>query len=69
MIEIEFCFNQTITKLQANANTCFKSIMDEYAQKTKINNQSIFYIANGNKLNPEQTIINQMSNQNKMDKK
>ena len=69
MIEIEFCFNQKITKVQANVNTCFKSIMDEYVQKTEINNQSIFYIANGIKLNPEQTIINQMSNQNKKDKK
>ena len=44
MIEIEFYFNQKITKVQANVNTCFKTIMDEYAQRTEINNQSIFYV-------------------------
>ena len=68
MIEIEFNYTQHYTTIQANLNDKFKDVINKYLQKSLLNPTSIFFLANGKKINPEETVEKQMNNTNKQNK-
>jgi len=56
MIEIEFNYNQHYITVQANWNDKFKDVINKYLQKSLLNPTSIFFLANGKKINPEESV-------------
>ena len=69
MVNIEFDFNKEITIIQGNLDEPFKIAVDKYTQKNSINPTSVYFLANGKKLNLEQTIESQMTEINKKNNK
>ena len=65
MIQIEFDYNQIITVIQANLTDTFDNILNKYIQKVQIKPDSVNFLANGKKLDINETIENQMSQNNK----
>jgi len=47
MIEIDFNYRQQIIVIQANLNEIFKDIINKYLQKSLLDSNNIFFIANG----------------------
>ena len=66
MVEIEFDLNQKKTIIQANMNDKFQVIINKYIDKTLLDPNSVYFLANGKQINLEKTIESQM---NEMDKK
>ena len=69
MIQIEFDYNQQITVVQAKSNDLFQYVINSYLQKSLLNPNHVYFIANGNQINPQLTVERQMSDQNKQNKK
>ena len=69
MVNIEFDFNKEITIIQGNLDEPFKIAVDKYIQKNSINPTSVYFLANGKKLNLEQTIESQITEINKKNNK
>ena len=69
MIQIEFNYNQQFTNIQAQLNEKFRNVINSFIQKSLLNPDSIYYIANGNIINPEQTVENQMNEMDKQNQK
>ena len=69
MIEIEFNYKQQIIVIQAKLDELFKDIINKYLQKSLLNPNNVFFIANAKQLNPEEKIGNQISLINKENKK
>ena len=69
MVSIEFQFNGIPFQIQINPELPFKEAINKYLQKSSINPDSICFLGNGKNINPEQTIINQMSELNKKNNK
>ena len=65
MIQIEFDYNQHYTKIQANLKDKFKDVIDKYIQKSLLDPSSLYFLANGKQINPEETVEKQMSDINK----
>ena len=65
MAQIEFNFNQAITVIQANLEDKFEEVINKYVQKALIQSNSVCFFANGNQLNPEELVKNQMNDMNK----
>ena len=65
MIQIEFDYNQHYTKIQANLKDKFKDVIDKYIQKSLLDPSSLYFLANGKQINPEETVEQQMSDMNK----
>ena len=61
MIEIDFNYRQQIIVIQANLNEIFKDIINKYLQKSLLDSNNIFFIANGKQLNPEEKIGEQIN--------
>ena len=69
MVEIEFDFNQISTIIQAKLDEPLQAAVDKFIQKTSINPNSVYFLANGKQLNPEQKLEKQMTIINKNNKK
>ena len=69
MIEIDFNYRQQIIVIQANLNEIFKDIINKYLQKSLLDSNNIFFIANGKQLNPEEKIGEQINLIDKENKK
>ena len=63
MIQIEFNYNQNFTTIQANLEDKFQDI-----QKSLLNPTSLYFLANGKQINPEEKVENQMNDMNKRNK-
>ena len=69
MVEIEFDLNQEIIVVQAKLNDIFQVAIDSYIKKSLLDPNSIYFLANGRQINPNETIESQMSNINKTNKR
>ena len=69
MVEIEFDYNQQITVIQAELDELFQVVINKYLQKSLLDSKSIYFLANGEQMNPQQTLGNQMNKINKQNKK
>ena len=69
MVEIEFNYLQTRTKIQASLNDSFKSAITKFIDKTKLNLKDIYFLYNGNLLNDKDIIKNRISRTDKQNKK
>ena len=69
MIQIEFEYNQDKVIIQAKSYDSFQSIIDRYIQKSQIQLDSVYFIANGNKIKPERSLESIMTNMDKQNKK
>ena len=68
-VEVSFGLNQVVTIIQAKSGDSFQSVIDKYIQKTLINPNSVYYIANTRQIEPQNTVESYMSGPNKQDKK
>ena len=69
MIQIEFNYKQQFTKIQAQLNDKFQNVINSFIQKSLLNPDSIYYLANGNVIDLEQTVENQMNEMDKQNQK
>jgi hypothetical protein len=69
MIEIEFEYKQNKVMIQAKSYESFQSVIDKYIQKSQIQLDSVYFIANGNKIKPERSLESIMTNIDKRNKK
>ena len=69
MVDVVFDLNQAITVIQAKLDDPFQVVIDKFIQKTLIDPNSVYYIANAKPIDPQQTVENQMSDLNKQNKK
>ena len=68
MYHIIFNYNEKEIKIQCKSNDIMKDIFQKYELKTNINNNNVFYLYNGLKVNKELTleeIINSNDNGSK----
>ena len=69
MIEVEFECNQNKIMIQANIYESFQAIIDKYIQKSLIQLNSAYFIANGNQIKPESSLESIMTDIDKQNKK
>ena len=69
MIEIEFEYKQNKIMIQAKSYESFQSVIDKYIQKSQIQLDFVYFIANGNKIKPECSLESIMTNIDKQNKK
>ena len=69
MTEIEFDFNQKIIVIQANLDDSFQDVIKKYIQKAEVDPSTIFYFANGVKIDEAKTVESQMNEINKKNNK
>ena len=69
MKQIEFNYKQQFTNIQARLNEKFQNVINSFIQKSLLNPDSIYYLANGNIINLEQTVENQMNEMDKQNQK
>ena len=68
MIQIEFNCNQDIVVIQANLADKFQDVINRYIQKSLLDPTSLYFMANGKQINPEQTVESQINDLNKQSK-
>jgi len=68
MIQIEFNCNQNLVVIQANLEDKFQDVINRYIQKSLLDPNSLYFMANGKQINPEQTVASQISDLNKQSK-
>ena len=68
MVEIEFYYNQQ-TVIQTKLDEPFKNAINKYLQKSLLDSNNAFFIANGRQINPEEKVENQISLSNIENKK
>ena len=69
MVDVVFDLNQAITVIQAKLDEPFQVVIDKFIQKTLIEPNSVYFIANAKPINPQQTVESQMSDLNKQNNK
>ena len=69
MIQIEFNYHQQITIIQTQQNNQFKNVINSYSQKTLLNQDSLYFLANGQQINKENTVESYMNQINKQNNK
>ena len=65
MIPIEFDFDQNIIKVQGNIKNKFQDAVNKFAEKSLLDPKNIYFLGNGNIFDPEKTLEEQMSKDNK----
>ena len=60
MITIEFNFNQSIMPVQGNLQDKFQTFIDKYCSKSCLPSKRIYFLGNGQPMNPEKTIESQI---------
>ena len=68
MAQIEFNYNQNLAIIQANLNDKFKDVINKYLQKSSLDSNKVFFLANGKQINTEETVENVMNDINKENK-
>ena len=68
MIDIEFHYNQQIIIIQSILDEPFKNVIDKYFQKSQFDRNNVFFIVNGQPINPEEKIEKKMNKMNKDNK-
>ena len=61
-IEIEFSYNQAVTIVQAKSSDLFQVVIDRYIQKAMIHKDSVYFLLNGNVIQPQKTVSSYMIN-------
>ena len=69
MVEVVFDLNQTVTVIQAKPDEPFQDVVNKFIQKTSIDPNSIYYIANAQPVDLESTVEKQMNQNNKQNNK
>ena len=69
MIEIQFELDQVKTIIHSKLEEPFKNIIDKYLIKISKEPDTLYFISNDKQMNPNETIGNQMNEQEKKDKK
>ena len=69
MIEIQFELDQVKTIIHSKLEEPFKNIIDKYLIKISKEPDTLYFISNGKQMNPNETIGNQMNEQEKKDNK
>ena len=69
MTEIEFDFNQKIIVIQANLGDSFQQVIKNYIIKTSLDPTTIYFFANGAKIDETKTVESQMNEVNKKNNK
>ena len=65
MVQVEFDFKQALTVIQADSEDIFNNVLDKYIQKTMMDKNSLYFIANGKLINPEKKIKEELNEINK----
>ena len=69
MVEVIFDYKQIKTVIQANLNDSFRTIINNYINKTHLDLANICFIANGKNINENEIINNIMNKSEKLNKK
>ena len=69
MIEIEFNYNQMVTKIKAKIDEPFQDAINKYIQKSLIQPDSANYLVNGKIINPNESVESYMSKLDKENKR
>jgi len=69
MVDVAFDLNQEITVIQAGLDEPFQTVIDKFIQKTLINPDSAYFIANDKTIHYQQTIESYMNDLDKQNKK
>ena len=69
MVEVEFDYNQQLTVIHTELDVVFQVVINKYLQKSLLDSNSIYFIANGKQINPQKTVGSQMNNINQQNKK
>ena len=69
MVEVEFEFKQNVIKIQALLDDLFQNVINQYAQKSSINPDLYYFLANGKTINNKETVESQMNEINKKNSK
>ena len=70
MVEIEFNYNQKITAIQANLGDIFITAINKFLQKSSLELNSVYFLANGDQItNPQNTVESFMNSEDKKNKK
>ena len=69
MIGIEFIYNQQTTTIQAKLDEPLKNVINKFLQKTLLEENNVFFIANGKPINSEKTVESHMNQMNKENNK
>ena len=69
MVDVVFNKNQEITVLQAKLDEPFQNVIDIFFQKTSLNQDSAYFIANDKTIHYQQTIESYMNDLDKQNKK
>ena len=69
MVDIEFNKNQNITVIRSNLGAPFKEAINKYLQKSLVDPSSNYFLANGDKINFNESVESHMINLNKQNNK
>ena len=65
MVEVEFIYKQQKINIQSNMNNIFEEIIQKYIDKTNLDINNIYFLANGRNINREDKLENIMSESDK----
>ena len=65
MISIEIIYKNSPFTIQTESSKTFNDVIQKFIQKSQVNPENIYYLANGFTINPENKIENLMSTENK----
>ena len=69
MVEIEFNFDQTTTKIQSKLDESFQDAINKFLQISKLEPGSVDFFLNDKEINPNEQIENYMSELDKLNQK
>ena len=69
MVEVEFNYQQIITKIQANINDSFNDIIQRFVNKAQLDINDVYFLSNGKILNKNEIIKNVINESEKRNKK
>ena len=69
MVDVEFKLNQEIIIIQAKIDESFQFIISQFIQKTSIEPNSVYFVANSKQIEPQKSIEKYMSDIDKQNNK
>ena len=69
MVEVEFNYQQSIIKIQANINDSFQLIVEKYLNKINLDINNIYFLSNGKKISKDDILGNIMNESDKRNNK
>ena len=64
MIQVEFCYNNTVTLYEADLYSPFQYVFDIFVQRYLLDKNSVYFTFNGEIIDPMETIISKIKNIN-----